>query len=621
MCVQAPAVIRLELPREAAEGRELVSTVQLDARTGAGGSAQVELIPGTAKAAAGLKVSEVSVTYGKVNIGADVREITFRNPVLVATKSSARSRFETAMADHRSVFPAALCYTQIVPVDELLTLTLMYREDDHLVRLMLDTQQSARLDKLWDQLIYVSREPFRLSDVLDSLLETTIDHPQEGVFDQMVKDVRKRANRFRKRLVATEPKHLDAVVRFAEQAWRRPLVDPERTALRELYKRLRQLDLSHDAAIRMTLTRVLVSSSFLFRMEESPVGEAVAAVDNWELANRLSYFLWSTMPDNELRRAASAGQLVNDASLLKQARRLLADSRIRRLATQFACQWAHVHEFDPNIVKSSKRFPAFSKLRGDMYEETIRFFTDLFQNDRSLLSLLDADHTFVNKRLAEFYGISGVVGDQWRRVDGLRQHGRGGVLGLATTLATQSGATRTSPILRGNWVSEVLLGQRLPRPPKNVPQLADEVPEGLSERQLIQRHSKDPACAKCHSRIDPFGFALEQFDAIGRRRTRGTDGNEIDTRTTLPDGAVIDGLDGLRDYLLNKRREAFLRQFCRKLLGYALGRELQLSDRPLVDEMLERLAEKGFRFSVAVETIVSSQQFRMIRGTLSSAAR
>ncbi len=621
MCVQAPAVIRLELPREAAEGRELESTVQLDARTGAGGSAQVELIPGTAKAAAGLKVSEVSVTYGKVNIGADVREITFRNPVLVAMKSSARSRFETAMADHRSVFPAALCYTQIVPVDELLTLTLMYREDDHLVRLMLDTQQSARLDKLWDQLIYVSREPFRLSDVLDSLLETTIDHPQEGVFDQMVKDVRKRANRFRKRLVATEPKHLDAVVRFAEQAWRRPLVDPERTALRELYKRLRQLDLSHDAAIRMTLTRVLVSSSFLFRMEESPVGEAAAAVDNWELANRLSYFLWSTMPDNELRRAASAGQLVNDASLLKQARRLLADSRIRRLATQFACQWAHVHEFDPNIVKSSKRFPAFSKLRGDMYEETIRFFTDLFQNDRSLLSLLDADHTFVNKRLAEFYGISGVVGDRWRRVDGLRQHGRGGVLGLATTLATQSGATRTSPILRGNWVSEVLLGQRLPRPPKNVPQLADEVPEGLSERQLIQRHSKDPACAKCHSRIDPFGFALEQFDAIGRRRTRGTDGNEIDTRTTLPDGAVIDGLDGLRDYLLNKRRDAFLRQFCRKLLGYALGRELQLSDRPLVDEMLERLAEKGFRFSVAVETIVSSQQFRMIRGTLSSAAR
>jgi len=621
MCVQAPAVIRLELPREAAEGRELVSTVQLDARTGTGGSAQVELVSGTAKAVAGLKVSEVSVTYGKVNIGADVREIAFRNPVLVAMKSPARSRFETAMTDHRSVFPAALCYTQIVPVDELLTLTLMYREDDHLVRLMLDKQQSARLDKLWDQLIYVSREPFRLSDVLDSLLETTIDHPQEGIFDQMVKDVRKRADGFRKRLVATEPKHLDAVVRFAEQAWRRPLVDQERTALRELYKRLRQLDLSHDAAIRMTLARVLVSSSFLFRLEESPVGETPAAVDNWELANRLSYFLWSTMPDNELRRAASAGQLVNNASLLKQARRLLGEPRVRRLATQFACQWAHVHDFDPNIVKSSKRFPGFSKLRGDMYEETIRFFTDLFQNDRSLLSLLDADHTFVNKRLAEFYGISGVTGDRWRRVDGLRKHGRGGVLGLATTLATQSGATRTSPILRGNWVSEVLLGQRLPRPPKNVPQLADEVPEGLSERQLIQRHSKDPACAKCHSRIDPFGFALEQFDAIGRRRTRGTGGGEIDTRTTLPDGAVIDGLDGLRDYLLNKRRDAFLRQFCRKLLGYALGRELQLSDRPLVDEMLKRLAEKGYRFSVAVETIVSSQQFRMIRGTLSSAAR
>jgi len=375
------------------------------------------------------------------------------------------------------------------------------------------------------------------------------------------------------------------------------------------------LDLSHDAAIRMTLTRVLVSSSFLFRLEESPVGETPAAVDNWELANRLSYFLWSTMPDNELRRAASAGQLVNNASLLKQARRLLGEPRVRRLATQFACQWAHVHDFDPNIVKSSKRFPGFSKLRGDMYEETIRFFTDLFQNDRSLLSLLDADHTFVNKRLADFYGVPGVTGDGWRRVEGVRKYGRGGVLGLATTLATQSGAARTSPILRGNWISEVLLGERLPRPPKNVPQLADEVPAGLTERQLIERHSKDAACAKCHSRIDPFGFALEGFDAIGRRREKSAGGVVIDSKTTLPDGTRIDGVDGLRSYLLGQRREAFLRQFCRKLLGYALGRELQLSDRPLVDEILARLAKKNYRFSVAVETIVSSRQFRMIRGT------
>ena len=184
-----------------------------------------------------------------------------------------------------------------------------------------------------------------------------------------------------------------------------------------------------------------------------------------------------------------------------------------------------------------------------------------------------------------------------------------------------SGAFRSSPILRGMWVSEVLLGEKLPRPPKNVPQLDDEVPKGLTERQLIERHSKDPACAKCHSRIDPFGFALEHFDAIGRHRQKSGEGVAIDTKTTLPDGTQIDGLAGLRDYLLERRRDQFLRQFCRKLLGYALGRELQLSDRPLVDEMLRRLAKTGFRFSVAVETIVLCQQFRMIRATPATVAR
>ncbi|MFP6703842.1 MAG: DUF1588 domain-containing protein, partial [Planctomycetaceae bacterium] len=239
---------------------------------------------------------------------------------------------------------------------------------------------------------------------------------------------------------------------------------------------------------------------------------------------------------------------------------------------------------------------------------------DLFQRDGPLLNLLNADHTFVNERLAKFYGIQGVKGAAWRRVNGIHGHGRGGILGLAATLAKQSGATRTSPILRGNWISEVLLGEKLPKPPKNVPQLADAAPAGLTERQLIERHSSDAACATCHARIDPFGFALEHFDAIGRRRGEDAAGLAIDARTTLPDGTAIEGLAGLRDYLLEQRREEFLRQFCRKLLGYAIGRELQLSDRPLVDLMLDRLAENDFRFSVAVETIVSSQQFRMIRG-------
>jgi hypothetical protein len=176
-------------------------------------------------------------------------------------------------------------------------------------------------------------------------------------------------------------------------------------------------------------------------------------------------------------------------------------------------------------------------------------------------------------------------------------------------LASQSGASRTSPILRGNWVFETLLGERLPRPPANVPDLPDEVPGGLTARQLIEKHSSVAACAKCHVRIDPYGFALEQYDAIGRLRSQA-----VDTKTKLPSGKEIEGIQGLRDYLAKDRRDDVLRQFCRKLLGYSLGREIQLSDEPLIDTMMAKLAENDYRFSVAVEMIVSSRQFREIRG-------
>ena len=247
-----------------------------------------------------------------------------------------------------------------------------------------------------------------------------------------------------------------------------------------------------------------------------------------------------------------------------------------------------------------------------MYEETIRFFTDLIQNDRSLLSILDADHTFVNDTLAAHYGF--VVADEpnskWRRVGGLRDKGRGGILAQASTLARQSGASRTSPILRGNWIVETLLGERLPRPPADVPVLPDD-PAGpaLNMREVTERHTRDPACAKCHKRIDPFGFALEQFDAIGRRRA-----DKRNVATILPDGKQIEGLAGLRDYLLTERHDRFVRTFCRKLLGFALGRSVRLSDEPLLKEMAVALEKNDHRFAVAVEKIVLSKQFSEIRG-------
>ena len=656
--VRVPSVITIRVPPEFA-GRQFVTSASIDHNHNGEGSVQVDVVAGLPQIEPRLLPSEYRVAYADVDLGAERRTVSYRRPILVADESDTRKRFETAFDDFRSLFPAAICYTQIVPVDEILTLTLLYREDDHLTRLMLNEEQATHLDQLWDELRYVSREPLQLVEVLQSLVETTTDHPQAGIFDDAVKPFNARAAEFRKKLVASEAVHLTALVNFTSKAWRRPVSETEESELRELYRRLRELALSHEEAFRLTIARVFVASPFLYRLEEAAGGTEAMPVSDWELASRLSYFLWSSMPDQELLDAAKANRLArrgepdnrdeagslnqttsdnqkssltrqftDDDELQRQTRRMLKDPRVRRLAVEFACQWLHIYEFDPLEKKSQTNFPEFTKLRGDMYEESILFFTDLFQRDGSLLSLLNADHTFVNERLARFYGLpfnpessagaivanGNKINSGWQRWDGIQEHGRGGILGMATTLAKQSGASRTSPILRGNWISEVLLGEQLPKPPKDVPQLADVTPQGLTERQLIEQHSNDVACAKCHARIDPFGFALESFDTIGRRRKKDLGGMAIDSRTTLPDGSKIEGLSGLRNYLLEKRRDDFLRQFCRKLLGYALGRELQLSDRPLVDKILARLKENDYRFSIAVETIVLSQQFRTIEG-------
>ena len=621
LVVRAPAVIPIRLPASLASGRDLVARAVLDKEPGSQGSVQVELVLGEPAETSGLLISRTSVLYSSVSqVFSDRRDLSFSRPILVSEAGAARHRIQAALDEYRGLFPAALCFTQIVPVDEILTLHLFYREDDHLARLMLDSRQRARLDRLWEELRFVSHSPFQRVTALDLLLEAMVgngrrDRSQYLALLPLQPPINQGADTFRRELVDAEPRQLAALVEFAGRAYRRPLTELEVEELHGLYSRLREQELSHDEAFRLTLARVFVASPFLYRLEKAPI-QAAAEVSDWELASRLSYFLWSSQPDKELRALAAQGRLQSPEVLVWQARRMLADARVRRLATEFACQWLHIYDFDQTEEKSEKYFPEFAEIRGDMYEESIRFFADLFQRDASLLGLFNADHTFVNRRLAEFYGIEGVQNEDWQRVQVAQEHGRGGILALGTTLSKQSGASRTSPILRGNWISEVLLGEKLPRPPPDVPELPPDetATEGLTLRQLVALHTSEPACASCHRRIDPFGFALEGFDAIGRRRDRDMAGRPLDTRTTLPDGSEVEGLAGLRDYLLEHRREEVLRQFCRKLLGYAIGRELKLSDQPLVTEMLERLAENDYRFSVAVETIVRSRQFREIRG-------
>ncbi len=613
LCVEAPSVLAVRFPAALVEKAELVVTGRLHPARGTEGSVQMQLLatkPERELAIAPSKAESTSVT----GQWSDNNLRTVQNtPVIVNDGTAARRRFETAFEDFRQLFPTALCYTKIVPVDEVVTLTLFHQEDSHLSRLMLDDAQSAALDRLWAGLRFVSEAPLKQVDVFDQLYQFATQDASPSAFEPMREPIKLEAAAFKKLSIDVEPKHVQGVLDFATSAWRRALTDAEQADLRELYQKLRKQDLPHAAAVRMVLARVLVAPAFLYRGESAAPGPKAAPVNDAELATRLSYFLWASAPDEELRSLAAAGKLHDSETLGAQARRLMKDAKVRRLATEFGCQWLQVRDLETLDEKSERHFPSFIPLRGAMQEEAVRFFTDLFQEDRSILSLLDADYSFVNGPLAKHYGIKS-KSDNWHRVGGLRASGRGGILGFAATLAKQSGASRTSPILRGNWLTEVVLGEKMPRPPKGVPVLPEEAPKGLTERQLIERHSSDATCAVCHQRMDPFGFALEGFDAIGRARSEDAAGLTIDTRTSLRDGTAVAGLDGLRSYLLTTRRDDFLRQFCRKLLGYALGRSVQLSDKPLLDTMLTQLKASDSRVSTAIALIVQSPQFREVRG-------
>lgn len=525
-----------------------------------------------------------------------------------------QERLKSICDDFRHYFPAIVCYPQIVPVDEVVTLVLFHREDQELARLMLSEEEKARLDRLWEELRYVSRDALDITVSLEQLLEFATQDGDPTVFDPLLEPIKNRAEAFRQQLVESEVDHLDALVRFAEKAYRTSLNEQDAKPIRELYAQLRGQQLSHDEAFRLSLARIFASPAFLYRMETPGLKETPVNVHQYQIATRMSYFLWSSTPDEDLSMAAAQCDLEYPEGIQPHLQRMLRDDRMRRMAIQFACQWLHIRDFDSFDEKSEQHYPHFADLKADMYEESVLFFTDLLQNNGSILDILEADHTFLNESLARHYGIPDVTGDQWRKVEGIRAHGRGGILGQATVLAKNSGASRTSPILRGNWISETLLGERLPRPPLNVPVLPEVAPEGLTERQLIEKHSSVQECAKCHKRIDPYGFALEQFDTIGTLRSKDAHGLPIDTKTTLMDGTQVEGLDGIRDYLAVTRRETFVREFCRKLLGYALGRSVQLSDEPLLDDIYQALSENDFRVHVAIEKIVLSPQFRQIRG-------
>ena len=402
--------------------------------------------------------------------------------------------------------------------------------------------------------------------------------------------------------------------RLARRVYRRPVTAADIDPLLDLFAMGRADGERFEDGIEMALSGVLVSPSFLFRAPGAPEDVEPGSahpLSDVDLASRLSFFLWSSIPDEELLDLAERGRLRDPTVLDEQIARMLADPRAGALVENFGGQWLHlrnVADWTPDPV----RFADFDdSLRYAFERETELFLDHLIREDRSVLELIDADYTFLNERLAGFYGIDGVNGGYFRRVP-LAGTGRGGILTHGSVLMVTSYPTRTSPVLRGKWVLENLLGAPPPPPPPDVPALdAGAETSAGSLREALERHRANPACAACHAKLDPLGFALENFDAVGAYRTED-DGVPVEASGALPDGTLVDGPAGLRR-VLRDRRDEFVETLAAKLLTYAVGRGLESYDQPAVREIRRRVEAADYRFSALVSAIVDSVPFRLRR--------
>ena len=401
------------------------------------------------------------------------------------------------------------------------------------------------------------------------------------------------------------------LTRLGRLAYRRPLETPEIDRLLAFYEQGSR-DGGFESGIELALRFLLASPQFIFRLETEPdelAAGAVYPVSDLDLASRLSFFLWSSIPDDELLSVAERGELGAPNELRRQVRRMLADPRAAALVENFAGQWLYLRNL-ANTNPDPPTFPDFDdNLRRALQRETELFFESVMAEDRSILELLTADYTFLNERLARHYGIPGIYGDRFRRV-AVTDDARRGILGHGSLLTVTSYATRTSPVLRGKWILENLLGSPPPPPPPDVPDLEDAgSAEGLSIRERLEQHRANPACAACHARMDPYGFGLENFDAIGRWRS-SSGGEPIDASDVLPDGTAFNGPSELREAIL-RRPDSFVETFTRKLLTYAAGRGMEYYDAPAVRRIVRAAAEDDYRFSALVDGVVTSDVFRM----------
>jgi hypothetical protein len=584
--------------------------------------------------------------------------------------SGQRARYEAAFAHFSSVFPTGFYARErgrFYPVDSYDKGRLLgagfhnvmgyFRDDSTLSELILDEKGKKELDALWQEFDFIADYTVRTWEQFvfdggggrggtpiakptfgeatsqpvifryrDHYLEAAAPANNPAVtdaikvhFNAIDSEIRwvERARR------DAEPRHLDALLKFAARAYRRPLGRDERDEILAYYHELRdKSNLTHDEAMRSSVVSLLVSPDFLYRADlvESSFGGVQSRatgsthlISPYALANKLSYFLWSSMPDDELLARASSGDLAKPAVLLAEVRRMLKDDRSRGLATEFGGNWLDFRHFENLNSVDRERFPAFNdRLREAMFQEPVRFIGDVIHNDRSVLDLLYGNYTFVNPPLAAHYGMPAVSGgpDNWVRVDNADTYGRGGVLPMAVFLTQNAPGLRTSPVKRGYWVARRVLGEVIPPPPPVVPELPhDESKSDLPVRDLLARHRANAVCASCHARFDSFGLAFEGYGPVGEKRAADLAGRPVDTRASFPGGSEGTGFKGLQTYIHEHREKDFVNNLSDKMLVYALGRSRLLSDEPLLDAMRTNLAAGGYRFSTLIETIVISPQF------------
>ena len=537
-----------------------------------------------------------------------------------------------------------------------------FRDDQPLYELLLDKQQQAALDQMWREMDFVAsinirtyvefaklgtrgtRDDFKdgepevkeieveeiISEARIRKLEADYREVAKGGSDdaiQAVKDFFDRANegiRWVKRArTDAEQTHLQSLFDFAARAYRRPLTPADRTDLQSFYRAAQErYGLDHEGAIREAIVLILTSPKFSYRADlvkaRGPIAAKVQPLSDFDLASRLSYFLWSSMPDKDLLQHAAAGDLRKPEIIKAQARRMLQDPRSRALAVEFGGNWLGFRDFEQIGTVDRARFPSFNdELRKAMFEEPVRFLLDVFHRNRSILDFLYAHDTFVNPILARHYGMPG-TGDEsvWVRIPDADRYERGGLLPMAAFLTKNAPGLRTSPVKRGYWVAKNLLGDEIPPPPPLVPELpTDEAKMDMPLRQMLEKHRANSSCAACHARFDSFGLAFEGFDPVGKRRTHDLGGRMVDARATFPKGIEGEGMQGIRQYIRGHREENFVRGFSSKLLAYALGRSLSLSDDLLIRKVGAKLGKNGCCFETVIESIVTSRQFLNKRGS------